>query len=62
MLRQDLGMERVDLDGVGIAYTRAGSGPSLVLVHGAPADSRTWQWMFPDLSSDHTSFFDAHRI
>lgn len=55
-------MERVDLDGVGIAYTRAGSGPSLVLVHGAPADSRTWQWMFPDLSSDHTSFFDAHRI
>jgi pimeloyl-ACP methyl ester carboxylesterase len=47
-------MERVDLDGIRIAYSRAGSGPSLVLVHGAPADSRTWQWMLPDISRDHT--------
>ena len=47
-------MERVDLEGIGIAYARAGSGPSLVLVHGAPADSRTWQWMLPDLAHDHT--------
>src|SRR4029450_6938377 len=42
------------LDGIRIAYTHAGSGPPLVLVHGAPADSRTWQWMLPELSGDHT--------
>ena len=47
-------MEHVDVDGLRIAYTRAGSGPSLVMVHGAPADSRSWQWMVSDLSSDHT--------
>jgi pimeloyl-ACP methyl ester carboxylesterase len=47
-------MEQVDIDGIRIAYTRAGSGPPLVMVHGAPADSRTWQWMLPDLARDHT--------
>lgn len=47
-------MDNVDLDGIRIAYTRAGSGPPLVMVHGAPADSRTWQWMIPALSRDHT--------
>jgi pimeloyl-ACP methyl ester carboxylesterase len=47
-------MEEVDVDGVRIAYTVAGSGPPLVLLHGAPCDKRTWQWMVPDLSRDHT--------
>jgi pimeloyl-ACP methyl ester carboxylesterase len=47
-------MEEVDVDGVRIAYTAAGSGPPLVLLHGAPCDKRTWQWMVPDLSRDHT--------
>ena len=37
-----------------IAYTRAGNGPALVMLHGAPSDSRTWQWMVPALSRDHT--------
>lgn len=37
-----------------IAYTRAGVGPTLVLLHGAPCDSRAWQWMLPDLARDHT--------
>lgn len=47
-------MEHVDVDGIRIAYTRAGTGPPLVLLHGAPCDSRTWQWMLPDLARDHT--------
>ena len=47
-------MEHVDVGGIQIAYTRAGSGPPLVMLHGAPADSRTWQWMLPDLARDHT--------
>ena len=24
------------------------------MLHGAPSDSRTWQWMLPDLARDHT--------
>jgi pimeloyl-ACP methyl ester carboxylesterase len=47
-------MDHVDIDGTRIAYTKAGSGPPLVLLHGAPSDSRTWQWMVPDLARDHT--------
>jgi pimeloyl-ACP methyl ester carboxylesterase len=47
-------MEHVDVDGMRIAYTRAGSGPPLVMLHGAPSDSRAWQWMMPDLARDHT--------
>ena len=47
-------MEYVDVGGMQIAYTRSGSGPPLVMLHGAPSDSRIWQWMLPDLSRDHT--------
>jgi pimeloyl-ACP methyl ester carboxylesterase len=47
-------MEHVDIGGVQIAYTCVGAGAPLVMVHGAPADSRTWQWMLPDLARDHT--------
>ena len=47
-------MEHVDVGGVQTAYIRAGSGPAIVMVHGAAADSRTWQWMLPDLARDHT--------
>ena len=47
-------MQHVDVDGVRIAYRRSGIGPPLVLLHGAPSDSRAWQWMLPDLSRDHT--------
>jgi pimeloyl-ACP methyl ester carboxylesterase len=52
--RQDSCVQHVDVGGVRIAYSGAGSGPPLVMLHGAPADSRTWQWMLPDLSRDHT--------
>jgi pimeloyl-ACP methyl ester carboxylesterase len=47
-------VERVDVDGLEIAYGRQGTGPPLVLLHGAPSDSRLWQWMVPDLARDHT--------
>jgi pimeloyl-ACP methyl ester carboxylesterase len=47
-------MQEVEVDGMRIAYARAGAGPPLVMLHGAPADSRTWQWMLPDLARDHT--------
>ena len=53
-LRHNSGMDHVDVDGMRIAYQRAGSGPVLVMLHGAPTDSRTWQWMLPDLARDHT--------
>lgn len=47
-------MDHVDIDGMRIAFTRAGRGPALVMLHGAPSDSRTWQWMLPDLARDHS--------
>jgi pimeloyl-ACP methyl ester carboxylesterase len=47
-------VDHAEVDGMRIAYRRAGSGPALVMLHGAPSDSRTWQWMLPDLSRDHT--------
>jgi pimeloyl-ACP methyl ester carboxylesterase len=47
-------MSHVDVDGFRIAYTLAGAGPALVMLHGAPSDSRAWQWMTPDLARDHT--------
>ena len=47
-------MGHVEVDGMRIAYTRAGIGPALVMLHGAPSDRRTWQWMLPDLARDHT--------
>ncbi|GGB70896.1 alpha/beta fold hydrolase [Knoellia flava] len=33
---------RAEVGGVGVAFRRAGSGPPLVLVHGAALDSRSW--------------------
>ncbi len=53
-LRHNSGMDHVDVDGMRIAYRRAGIGPVLVMLHGAPTDSRTWQWVLPDLARDHT--------
>jgi pimeloyl-ACP methyl ester carboxylesterase len=47
-------VEHVDVDGVRVTYIRAGSGPALVMLHGAPSDHRIWQWMLPDLAGDHT--------
>jgi pimeloyl-ACP methyl ester carboxylesterase len=40
--------------GLEIAYDRAGSGPPLVLVHGAAADAREWGPQVAGLSADFT--------
>lgn len=34
-------MDMVEVDGLRIAYERAGTGPALVLLHGYVADGRT---------------------
>src|SRR5437762_2562823 len=41
-------------DGVTIAVFRSGTGPSIVLVHGATADHTTWRTSGPLLAAHHT--------
>ena len=47
-------MEVVRANGLEIAYQRVGSGPPLVLVHGAAADSRMWQPQLDALADEFT--------
>jgi pimeloyl-ACP methyl ester carboxylesterase len=47
-------MDRVEVDGLRIAFSRSGEGPALVLVHGALSDSRVWQRQVEDLSEEFT--------
>jgi pimeloyl-ACP methyl ester carboxylesterase len=54
VLRQTSRVDHVEVDGTRIAYERAGVGPALVMLHGAPSDHRVWQWMLSDLARDHT--------
>lgn len=37
-----------------IHYTRAGSGPLLLLIHGSLCDYRYWRWQLPALAQDYT--------
>ncbi len=47
--------EQIDLDGVRVAYERAGDGPPLVLLHGYVGDGRgTWQQQLDGLSDEFT--------
>lgn len=43
-------------DGTRIAYRRGGTGPALVLVHGAPTDHSRWVRLFPALETDFTVY------
>lgn len=43
-------------DGTPIAYTKAGSGPPLVLVHGITADASRWAPVLPALSERYTVY------
>ena len=44
--------EEVAVDGLRIAYRRAGNGPSLVLLHGFFGDSRVWRSQLDSLSDE----------
>jgi len=45
-------MQSVSINGLDIAYQRAGEGPPLILLHGFIADSRVWQRQNEELSRD----------
>jgi pimeloyl-ACP methyl ester carboxylesterase len=48
-------MDTVEVDGLQIAYERAGSGPALVLLHGYVGDgATTWQHQLDGLSDEFT--------
>lgn len=44
----------IHVDGLEIAYDRAGTGPPLVLVHGAAGDAREWRLQMADLADEFT--------
>lgn len=47
-------MDQVDVDGLRIAFQRAGHGPPLVLLHGGFSDSRAWRRQLEGLSDEFT--------
>ncbi len=47
-------MDQVDVDGVRIAYRRTGSGPPLLLLHGAFCDSRDWRRQLDAFAAEFT--------
>ena len=47
-------MERIEVNGLRVAYRRAGSGPALVLVHGGLGDSRDWRRQLEGLGDEFT--------
>lgn len=48
------GVEQLEVEGLRIAYERAGEGPPLVLLHGWPLNSREWRRQIEDLSDEFT--------
>lgn len=47
-------MDTVEISGLRIGYRRAGTGPPLVLLHGAYEDSRVWRPQLEGSSNDFT--------
>jgi len=47
-------VHRVDVGGLSVGYRRGGTGPPLVLLHGAYEDSRFWVRQLADLSDEFT--------
>lgn len=46
--------EVAQVNGLRVHYTRAGSGPGLVLLHGWPQTSHCWRKLIPELARTHT--------
>ena len=49
-----VGMDQLEVEGLSIAYERAGEGPPLVLLHGFVGDSREWRRQIDELSDEFT--------
>jgi pimeloyl-ACP methyl ester carboxylesterase len=49
-----LEVHRIEVGGLTVAYRQVGTGPALVLLHGAFEDSRTWIWQMQNLSDEFT--------
>lgn len=47
-------LDRIEIDGLSIAYRRSGTGPALVLLHGFLCDSRCWRRQLTDLADHFT--------
>jgi pimeloyl-ACP methyl ester carboxylesterase len=47
-------MERIEVDGLEIAYRRSGDGPPIVFLHGTAADSRVWRTQLDELADGFT--------
>ncbi len=47
-------MDHIEVDGLRIGFERAGSGPPLVLLHGAFSDRRAWRRQLDDLADAFT--------
>ena len=47
-------MDELEVQGLRIAYERAGDGPPLILVHGFVGDSREWRRQLDGLSDEFT--------
>ena len=47
-------MERLEVNGLGIAFERAGDGPPVVFLHGGVSDSREWRRQIEALAGDYT--------
>jgi pimeloyl-ACP methyl ester carboxylesterase len=45
-------MDQIEVEGLRIAYERAGQGPPLVLLHGFVGDSREWRRQIDELSDE----------
>jgi 2-hydroxy-6-oxonona-2,4-dienedioate hydrolase len=43
----------IDVDGLPIRYLTAGTGPPLVLIHGAGDNALDWKWVLPALARTH---------
>jgi pimeloyl-ACP methyl ester carboxylesterase len=45
--------QKIEVDGLPIRYLTAGTGPPLVLLHGAGDNALDWRWVMPALAATH---------